>query len=103
MTTMTHEPPGGDFTVIRAAGAAVGALLSLVYVPPKNVREGVGRGVFSITSGYVFAFVAMEYFGWPETDRHWMAATVFVGGLSWLIAGVAVRILQSINKWPPWK
>lgn len=99
---MTHEPPG-DFTLVRAAGAAIGALLSLVYIPPKSVKEAVSRALFSVPSGFIFGFIILDYMKWPQTFQHWMAATVVVGMFSWLLAGVVVRILDSVNKWPPWK
>ncbi len=90
----------GDFTVARAAGALIGAFLSLVYIPPRDVKDTLARASFSALSGFVFGFIALDYMGWPETPRHWMAATVAVAGFSWILAGVALRILGGINKWP---
>lgn len=96
------NPPPPDYTVIQLIGAVIGAFLSLAYIRPRNLTDLLARGSFSALSGYVFGFFVLEQMGWPETARHWMAATVIAGGFSWLIAGTAVRLLQNVDKLP-WK
>jgi hypothetical protein len=98
---MVHDPlPPPDYTLIQAIGSVIGAFLSLTYVRPMNLIDLFARGSFSVLSGFVFGFVLLEYMSWPETARHWMAASAAVAGFSWLLAGAGVRILQSVNKWP---
>lgn len=98
---MIHHDP--DFLVIRIVGAIVGAFLSLVYIPPSTVRSLVRRASFSAISGFVLGFVVLETMRWPETTRHWLAASVVTAAASWVVAGVAVRMLKKADRWPPWK
>lgn len=96
---MANEP-ASDFETIRAIGAVCGAVLALVYDPPRTLRQTINRFVFSVLSGFIFAFIAIERFGWGGGPRYQLAAATFVAAVSWLLAGVVTKILKATDKWP---
>lgn len=89
-------PP--DFTLVKFAGGFVGGVLSLIYIPPKNLRELIGRMVFSTIVGGSGAFVVLERFSWRETVEHWFWSAIMVGGFAWIAAGVGVRVVGLLGK-----
>lgn len=93
--------PTPNYDLIKAVGAICGAILSLVYDNPHTMRELLARAVFSSMAGFIFAFVAIDRFGWAETMQHWLAASALMGAVAWLLAGVATRVLRAMNSWPP--
>jgi len=84
--------------VYRVLGAVAGAVLPLLYVRPLNIRDAIARFVFAGIVGYAFYFVAIDFFGWPETPRRIMAGAILAGAISWFIAGaVIVRAVKQIR------
>jgi len=92
------EPP--DFLIWKGAGSVVGALISLAYVKPLNLRDALARGASSVACGIIFGFVIHEYFGWPASPAHWVAASAAASLFSWTIIGVGIKILQSTTSIP---
>lgn len=92
---------GGDFLVdllLKLVGAFAGAVLALVFQPPKNRAEFVTRAVFSVLSGFLFGDIVRDYFKWPEDWQMLLAAGAVTAALSWFCMGAVVRV---IGTWKP--
>lgn len=85
--------------VYRAIGSVAGAILPLLYIRPLNIRDAIARFVFAGIIGWAFYFVALDWFGWPETPRRVMAGAIIAGSVSWFIAGtLIVRWVKQAQK-----
>lgn len=84
--------------VLKALGSLSGAVMALVFQPPKTLAEFVTRAVFSILCGLLFGDIVRDHFAWLETWQMVMAAAALTSLLSWFIMGAATRI---ISKWTP--
>jgi len=91
----------GDPEIYKAAGAVAGAILPLLYVRPLNIRDAIARFFFACISGYSFYFVALDWFGWPETSNRVMAGAIIAGAASWFIAGHIIVQWVKKTKLPP--
>lgn len=83
---------------IDLLGALAGALLALLFLPPKNRFEFRRRFLLSLLSGVIFADPARTYLGWEPIWQKHLAASAGVAMLSWFLVGAAIRI---INRWTP--
>ena len=83
---------------VKALGSVSGAVLALVFQPPKRMSEFVTRGVFSTMSGMLFGEAVRDKLQWPDTWQMNLSAVSLTAMLSWFVMGAVVRI---INKWKP--
>lgn len=82
----------------RVLGAVAGAVLPLLYIRPLNIRDAIARFAFAAIVGYAFYFVAIDFFGWPETPRRVMAGAIIAGAISWFLAGaLIVRVVKQVR------
>jgi hypothetical protein len=82
----------------RVLGSVAGAVLPLLYVRPINIRDAIARFTFAGIVGYAFYFIALDFFGWPETPRRIMAGAILAGAVSWFIAGgLIVRVVKQVQ------
>lgn len=96
-----HLPPDlGGFNLWEWAGAAFGAIVSLIYTKPTTRRELVTRIIVSLGFGGTFGFAVSALFGWPDTARHAFAAAAGLAFFSYAVIEVVHRVLKSIDKWP---
>lgn len=83
----------------RVLGSVAGAVLPLLYVRPINIRDAIARFTFAVIVGYAFYFLAIDFFGWPETPRRIMAGAILAGAISWFMAGaIIVRVVKQVQK-----
>jgi hypothetical protein len=80
---------------LKFSGAFAGAVLALVFLPPKSRGEFVRRAVLSLIAGLIFADPLRDWLKWPETWQMDLAAATAVAMLSWFVIGAAVRIIGS--------
>lgn len=93
----------GDFLValiLKLIGSIAGAILSLVFLPPKNRAEFTTRAVFSVLSGILFGDALRDYMHWLDTPRMNIAAAALLAMLSWFIMGTLIRLIGAW-KGPP--
>lgn len=83
---------------VKIASAIIGAVMALVFQPPKNRAEFTTRAVFSIFAGTVFADPVRDWFKWADTTPYHVAAGALTAMLSWWLMGMIVRIVGS---WKP--
>lgn len=88
--------PIATILLLKLAGALGGAILALVFQPPKRLSEFVTRSVFSILSGLLFADAVHEYLKWGATWQMDLAAAALTSMLSWFVMGAVVRV---VGKW----
>lgn len=91
------DDPTGGFGV-KLASAFLGAVMALVFQPPKNRAEFTTRALFSIICGVVFSDPVRDWFKWPDAAQYHVAAGALTAMLSWWIMGAVVRI---IGAWKP--
>ena len=89
-----------DFFVWKILVSLAGAVLSLAYFRPRNLIDAISRGVVSLLSGVIFAFIPMQYFVWDATTEHWLAASAAVALFSWVIIGALIKVISSMVKIP---
>lgn len=83
---------------IKASSALAGAILALVFQPPKNRPEFVTRAIFSVVAGIVFSVPVRDWLKWAPTIEHDIAAAVLTAMLSWFLMTAIVRV---IGTWKP--
>lgn len=90
--------PIATVLLLKIAGALAGAILALVFQPPKRMSEFVTRAVFSIMSGVLFGEGVHAFLKWGETWQMDLAAAALTSMLSWFVMAALVRV---IGKWNP--
>ena len=83
---------------LKALGSVAGAVLALIFQPPKTRPEFTTRSIFSIICGLVFSDAVKDYLHWPDTWQMFLAAAALTSMLSWFVMGAVTRI---IAKWTP--
>ncbi len=83
---------------IRSFGSFLGAILALVFQPPKTLPEFATRSVFSLISGAVFGEPVREWLKWSDRPTMVIAAAAITALASWWAWGTAVRV---IGAWKP--
>lgn len=79
---------------VKALGSLGGAVLALVFQPPKDTRDFIIRSVFAFLCGVLFGDpVRQQYLNWPETWQMWVASAAIVALGSWWAWGAAIRII----------
>ncbi len=84
--------------LIKIGGPVSGAILALVFQPPKTRAEFVTRSVFSVMSGLLFSEPAREWLKWADTWQMGLSAGALTALASWWIWGATIRI---IGAWKP--
>jgi hypothetical protein len=90
------------FDVLAAIGlklvaAFCGAILALIFQPPKSRVEFYTRAAFSVMSGIIWAGTIRSYLTWPLTWETEIAAGALTALLSWWLMGAVVRIIGAWN------
>lgn len=80
---------------IKLVASVFGAVLALIFQPPKTKPEFWTRTGFSIISGFIFGGQAREYLKWPPSMDTDIAATALTALLSWWIMGALVRLIDA--------
>lgn len=86
-----------DPELVKLIGAFMGSVAALIYFRPINIRDALGRFVFSMIVGYLMYFVPIEFMrGWINFDkvegRDLLAGgSMFSALVSWPIAGIFIR------------
>lgn len=90
--------PIAAIILLKIAGSLAGAVLALVFQPPKKLSEFVTRAVFSIMSGMLFGEAIHDYLKWGATWQMELAASALTAMLSWFVMGAVVRV---VGRWMP--
>lgn len=90
---MTPEVVGA--LVLKLIGATAGAVLALVFVPPRTRRGFVRRLSAALIFGVVFAAPVRMWAGFSDDAEGMIAAACLTGFVSWWIMGSAVRLARA--------
>jgi hypothetical protein len=82
--------------LIKIIGALAGAVLALVFIPPKTFTGFTRRMTASLIVGPIFSPVVHSYMLWPDKWEHHLAAAALTAFLSWWMLGV---IINAVRKW----
>jgi hypothetical protein len=85
-----------EVTIAKLVGGFAGAVLALIFIPPKTLAGFFRRSIASLITGPVFAPVTHAQFGWADTWEMWLAASALTSFLSWWLLGV---IVGAAKKW----
>lgn len=83
---------------IKLASSFLGAVMALVFQPPKNNADFWTRLGFSILAGILFSDPVRDWLKWPVTTENNMAAAGLTALLSWWLMGAVVRV---VGAWKP--
>lgn len=88
------------WTMIAAkfSGSIGGAMLALLFQPPKTLNEGKRRAAISLLAGLTTGELLRQYANLPANFEMWMASAAIVSAGSWWLVGAFVRI---IGAWKP--
>lgn len=85
-----------EITLAKLLGGLAGAILALVFLPPKTLAGFFRRSIASLITGPVFAPITHAQFGWADTWEMWLAAAALTAFISWYALGV---IVGAAKKW----
>lgn len=74
----------------KIMGAFWGAVVALLFMPPKTKQEAARRGLATIIMGTIATPVLFLYFGWPMTTDFIVASSAAIACLSWFLLPVAM-------------
>lgn len=82
--------------LIKILGAVAGAIMALVFIPPKTFNGLVRRTTASLIAGPIFSPVVHSYMTWQNTLEYWLAAAALTAFVSWWVLGVVVNAAKKI-------
>ena len=77
--------------LLKFLGAAAGAALALVFVPPRTPQGFVRRVTAALIFGTVFANYVRGYLGFDADAEGLVAAACLTGFVSWWLMGAIKR------------
>jgi hypothetical protein len=84
--------------IAKASGAFAGAVMALVFIPPKTRAEFWRRGSGSLIMGVVFAPTALEWLKLTPNVEGMVAAACAAAFSAWWIMGLVIRVLRAYDK-----
>jgi len=81
----------------RLIGAGAGALIAVLFIPPKSWNEAIRRLAVGTISGIIFMLPFRDWLmNWPDTVEYMVASACFVALAAWWILGA---IPKAIDIW----
>lgn len=81
--------------MFKFLGAAAGAALALVFVPPRTRRGFVRRLTAALICGTVFASYVRDWAGFAMDGEGLISAACLTGFASWWLMGAAKRVISA--------
>ena len=81
--------------VAKVVGVLSGALLALVFDPPRSRTGFIRRTVVAIVGGYIFGHVVLHLLEWPETTDNLIVAWCISSASSWYVLGKARKLIDA--------
>jgi hypothetical protein len=82
--------------IIKFLGSFAGAILALVFIPPKTLSGFFRRSAASLITGPIFCPVTHAQMGWADTWEYWLASAALTAFISWWLLGIVVTVAK---KW----
>lgn len=80
--------------IVKLLGAAAGAALALVFVPPKTYLGFIRRVTASLIGGLVFAAPAQEFIRFTPNWEGLLGGACLAAFASWWAMGTVIRVLR---------
>ena len=88
----------GSALIAKIIGSAAGAILALVFVPPKTMRGFLRRGAAALISGPIFAPYVQSWAGFTADIDGMISAACLAAFASWWLMGALKR---AVDLWKP--
>lgn len=82
----------------RLIGSIGGSAIAIAIVQPYTLSGLLKRLAVSLTSGMMFAPVAIAYLEWPVTRDNIIASSCVAAAIAW---GVWHCLIRAAQTWPP--
>lgn len=69
----------------RVVGAVWGAIVALLFLPPKTKGEAIRRFIAPVVIGTIASPVFLYYIHWPLTLDYFIASSGAISCLSWFL------------------
>lgn len=79
----------------KLAGALAGALLSILFIEPKNLRDGAKRFFGSLIAGPLISAFVLHQTAWPPTFEFIALASAIAAFLSYPVLKTGYRVAQA--------
>lgn len=81
--------------LIKAGSSVGGAILALIFVPPKTRLEFYRRLAFAALVGFIVGEpLRTEYFHWPDSVENVIGAAAIAAFVSWFVSGALLRLAE---------
>ncbi len=84
--------------LLKMIGAFAGAVLALIFVPPKTLNGFIRRGTFALVSGPILGPYVQGWAGFSDGWEGLVAASSMAAFVSWWLAG---SIKRAADLWKP--
>lgn len=84
----------GEVAAAKAVGALAGAILALVFIPPRTWAGFFQRSAAALIFGFVFGPIARSWGGFDATSEGIAAAAAGSAFASWWIMGAVKRAAE---------
>jgi len=88
----------GEGIAAKLIGVVSGALLALVFDPPRSRTGFIRRTVVAIVGGFIFGHIVLHFLEWPETTENMIAAWCISSASSWYVLGRARKLIDAYTK-----
>lgn len=83
--------------LIKACGSTIGAVVALVFSPPRTRRGFVRRLTVSIPVGILFSWVPPRFIEFPDTVEGMVAAAALMAFVAWWAMGTVRRLVEKFE------
>lgn len=81
--------------LIKSAGSLAGAVVALVFVPPRTIRGFFRRSTAALICGAAFAPYVQDKAGFSTDGEGLFAAACLAAFVSWWVAGAIKRAAEA--------
>lgn len=81
--------------LLKAIGSLAGAIVALVFVPPRTIRGFFRRTTAALICGVAFAPIIRAKAGFAEDGEGLFAAACLAAFVSWWVAGALKRAAEA--------
>lgn len=85
----------------KVTGSVGGAMLALLFQPPKTINEGKRRAAISLLAGLTTGELLRQFYNLPPNFEMWMASAAIISAGSWWVIGAAIRVIAALGGWKP--
>lgn len=81
--------------IAKVAGALVGTVLALVFLPPNGISQFIRRTLVSLLCGFLFGFWVRSYLGWGEATEHVLAGSAIAAIVAWPVMALVSAMIRA--------